>query len=81
MKKMPDEVNMDPNHLDVDILVDDYCKVKRILDRDSPEELCTVLIDGKRINFDVRSIGDDYLDKKWQQDILERRTEYHSSIR
>ena len=35
-EKMPDEVNIDPNHLDVDILVSDYYDAKRILDGDSP---------------------------------------------
>ena len=35
-EKMPDEVNVDPNHRDVDILVSDYYDAKRILDGDSP---------------------------------------------
>lgn len=92
-EKMPDEVNVDPNHLDVDILVNDYYALKRIVDGDSPQEFfwdhCEngfhrvvnyVLIDGKRISFDVRSIGDNYLDEKWQKDILERRVEFRSGI-
>ena len=86
-EKMPDEVNVDPSHLDVDILVDDYYLAKRILDGDSPEDLFwdhvengfhrvvnTVIIDGKHINFDVRYTGDNYLDEKWQRDILNRHT-------
>ena len=92
-EKMPDEVNVDPNHLDVDILVNDYYALKRIVDGDSPQEFfrdhCEngfyrvvnyVLVGGKRISFDVRSIGDNYLDEKWQKDILERRVEFRSGI-
>eukprot|EP01083_Nonionella_stella_P104686 300410_1 len=31
-EKMPDEVKVDPNHLDVDLLVSDYYEAKRLLD-------------------------------------------------
>lgn len=92
-EKMPDEVVVDPNHLDVDLLVYDYYDVKRILDGDSPQNLWsvsyevgkyrivnTVLIGGKRVNFDVRYVGDNYLDKQWQKDILKRRVTFRKGI-
>lgn len=92
-ENMPDEVEVDPNHLDVDLLVSDYYAVKRILDGDSPNKywaaqyengeyrvVNTVSIGGKRVNFDVRYVGDNYLDEKWQRDILQRRVKSHSVI-
>ena len=92
-EKMPHEVIVDPNHLDVDLLVSDYYEVKRILDGDSPQELLnthyengkyrivnTVSIEGKGVNFDIRAVGDNYLDKKWQQDIIKRRVAFRAGI-
>lgn len=93
-EKMPDKVMVDPRHTDVDLLVDDYYAAKRVLDGDSPELMWgvsyengyyrianTVSIGGKGINFDIRHVGDNYLDKQWQQDILERSVVFHSGIR
>eukprot|EP00579_Thalassiosira_antarctica_P003112 CAMPEP_0201905188 /NCGR_PEP_ID=MMETSP0902-20130614/56382_1 /ASSEMBLY_ACC=CAM_ASM_000551 /TAXON_ID=420261 /ORGANISM="Thalassiosira antarctica, Strain CCMP982" /LENGTH=205 /DNA_ID=CAMNT_0048439295 /DNA_START=792 /DNA_END=1406 /DNA_ORIENTATION=- len=92
-EKMPDNVAVDSNHLDVDLLVDDYYEVKRILDGDSPQHFWsvsyengehrvvnTVSIGGHGVNFDVRHVGDNYLDKQWQQDILKRRFSSRTGI-
>merc|ERR1712194_361747 len=63
-EKMPDEVKVDHNHLDVDLLVSDYYEANRLLDGD----------------FDLRHVGDNYLDKQWQLDILKRRVKLGSGI-
>ena len=68
-EKMPGDMVVDPNHLDVDLLVDDYYEVKRILDGDSPQHFWsvsyengeyrvvnTVSIGGHGVNFDVTII-------------------------
>ena len=85
-EKMPDEVKVDPNHLDVDLLVSNYYEAKRLLDGINPDNIWTtsyengkhrvvnsVVLDGKLVNFDIRYTGDNYLDKKWQLDILKNR--------
>eukprot|EP00957_Ditylum_brightwellii_P147776 11253841-Ditylum_brightwellii.AAC.1 len=84
-EKMPENVNVDPNHLDVDLLVSDYYEAKRILDGDSPRSTWStsyengkyrivnkVIIEGKLVDFDLRHVGDNYLYKQWQLDILKR---------
>ena len=85
-EKMPDEVKVDPNHLDVDLLVSNYYEAKRLLDGINPNNIWTtsykngkhrvvnsVVLDGKLVNFDIRYTGDNYLDKQWQLDILKKR--------
>lgn len=85
-EKMPDEIKVDPSHLDVDLLVSDYYHAKRLLDGINPYKMWetsyengfyrivnSVMIDGKLVNFDVRYTGDNYLDRQWQLDILKRR--------
>jgi len=88
-EKMPDEVKVDPNHLDVDLLVGDYYEAKRLLDGDNPPSIWSVsyenghyrvvnkvIIEGKQVDFDLRNVGDNYLDKQCQLDILKRRVMY-----
>jgi len=88
-EKMPDKVKVDPNHLDVDLLVSDYYEAKRLLDGDNPPSIWSisyengkyrvvnrVIIEGKRVDFDLRNVGDNYLDKQWQLDILKRREKW-----
>jgi len=66
-EKMPDEVKVDPSHLDVDLLVSDYYEAKRLLDGINPDSLWktsyengghrivnSVVMGGKLVNFDVR---------------------------
>lgn len=92
-EKMPDEVIVDPFHLDVELLVSDYYEVKRILDGSTPQSVLpmsyengkyrirnTVSIGGEGVNFDLRFVGDNYLDKQWQQDIIKRRVSFRTGI-
>ena len=92
-EKMPDKVKIDPHHLDVDLLVSDYYEAKRLLDGDCPPSTWStsyenghyrvvnkVLIDGKQVDFDLRHVGDSYLDKQWQLDILKRRVKLSVGI-
>jgi len=85
-EKMPDEIKVDPNHLDVDLLVSDYYEAKRLLDGLNPYNMWStsyengfyrivnrVTIDGKLVDFDFRYMEDNYYDRQWQLDILKRR--------
>ncbi len=85
---MPDNITID-SHLDVDLLVSDYYLVKTILDGTSATAcganknnryedgkyriLNHVTIKNKKVLFDFRSVGDNYYDKKLQQDMLNTR--------
>eukprot|EP00941_MAST-03F_sp_MAST-3F-sp1_P002906 g2906.t1 len=79
---MPNNITID-EHLDVDLLVNDYYLVKTILDGTSATNnrfedgknriLNYVNINNKNVLFDFRTIGDNYYDKKLQQDMLDRR--------
>lgn len=81
-EKMPNNLTID-EHLDIDLLVNDYYLVKRILDGFSATQntyedgknriLNYVIINNKKVLFDFRSIGDNYYDKKFQLDILKTR--------
>ena len=92
-EKIPDEVKVDPNHLDVDLLVSDYYEAKRLLDGDCPPSTWStsyenghyrvvnkVIIEGKQVDFDLRHAGDNYLDNQWQLDILKHRVKLDSGI-
>lgn len=82
---MPDNITID-EHLDVDLLVNDYFLVKNILDSFSATNnryedgkyriLNYVTINNKKVLFDFRSIGDNYYDKKLQQDMLDSRIKH-----
>ena len=82
---MPDNITID-EHLDVDLLVSDYYLVKTILDGTSARNnryedgkyriLNHVNINKKKVLFDFRSIGDNYYDKKLQQDMLNNRIKH-----
>jgi hypothetical protein len=91
-EKMPDEVHVD-NHLDIDILVNDYFLAKRVLDAFTHHEwpygtsyedggyrvLNNVIIDGVSVLFDIRCIGDNYYDAKFQTDMLRSRVMHRRS--
>ena len=92
-EKMPDKIKIDPNHLDVDLLVSDYYEAKRLLDGDSPPSTWStsyenghyrvvnkVSIEGKQVDFDLRHVGDNYMCKQWQLDILKRRVKLDSGM-
>ena len=88
---MPDNITID-EHLDVDLLVSDYYLVKTILDGTSANAaganknnryedgknriLNHVIINNKKVLFDFRSVGDNYYDKKLQQDMLNTRIKH-----
>ena len=79
---MPHKVTID-EHLDVDLLVSDYYLVKRILDSSSATNdryenggnriLNYVIINNKKVLFDFRFVGDNYYDKKLEQEMLNTR--------
>lgn len=86
-ERMPDDVRVDPGHLNVDLLVSNYYEAKRLLDSISPASVWktsyengkyrvvnSVMIDGTLVNFDIRSVGDNYFDRQWQLDVLKRRS-------
>ena len=72
-EEMPNNITID-EHLDVDLLVNDYYMIKKILDGDSATNnryedgknriLNYVNINNKNVLFDFRSTGDNYYDKK-----------------
>ncbi|CAJ1933636.1 unnamed protein product [Cylindrotheca closterium] len=86
-EKMPDEIAViDPAHLEVDLLVADYYEAKRVLDAITPYKLWSksyeigryrianqVIVAGKLVYFNLRWVGDSYLDRKWQLQILNQR--------
>lgn len=84
-ESMPNEINID-EHLDVDVLVNDYYLIKRILDGTSATNntyedgktriLNYVVIDNKQILFDFRQVGDNYYDKNLQQGMLKTRVKH-----
>jgi len=90
-EKMPNNITID-EHLDVDLLVNDYYLVKTILDGTSANAfganitnryedgkyriLNYVTINNRQVLFDFRSIGDNYYDKKFQQDMLDSRIKH-----
>lgn len=86
---MPDNITID-EHLDVDLLVNDYYLVKSILDGSSATAssyddgknriLNYVIINNKKVLFDFRSIGDNYYDKKLQQDMLDTRIKHSNGF-
>ena len=84
-ENMPHNILID-EHLDVDILVNDYFLVKAILDATSATNnryddgknriLNYVTINKKQVLFDFRFVGDNYYDKKLQQDMLDTRIKH-----
>ena len=76
-------------HLDVDLLCTDYYVAKRLLDGDVVRAgpfaggpiledggyriLNHVWVNGSRVYFDLRFIGDDYYDEKWQRAMVAAR--------
>ena len=82
---MPNEITID-EHLDIDLLVNDYYLVKTILDGSSATKsrfedgknriLNHVIINNKKVLFDFRSVGDNYYDKKLQEDMLNTREKH-----
>ena len=75
----------------IDLLVSDYFKAKTALDGESADAMHErydnggrgvrnfVSIGGYRVPFDLRTVGDGYLDARWQGEILEERVPASSS--
>jgi hypothetical protein len=86
---MPNKINID-KHLDVDLLVNDYYLIKRILDGTSATDnryddgknriLNNVIINNKNILFDFRYIGDNYYDFKFQNKMLNSRIQHENGF-
>ena len=84
-ENMPYQINID-NHLDVDLLVNDYYLIKRILDGTSATNsryedgknriLNHVIINNKNILFDFRCLGDNYYDYNFQNALLNTRIQH-----
>ena len=82
---MPNNIHID-EHLDVDLLVNDYYLVKRLLDASSATNnrfedgkhriLNHVIINNKKVLFDFRCIGDNYYDINFQKNMLDTRVKY-----
>lgn len=66
-------------HGDVDMLVGNSDEVKNVLGAQTfashgdDGTHYYVMIDGQRVSLDLRSVGDGYYCRKWQQELLERR--------
>lgn len=86
---MPNKINID-KHLDVDLLVNDYYLIKRILDGTSATDnryddgknriLNYVIINNKNILFDFRYLGDNYYDFKFQNEMLNSRIQHENGF-
>ena len=62
---------------DVDILTDDHWQIPYILGKNFPgnknKKFPWIKINEKYYKFDIKYVGDTYLDEKWSNDILKRR--------
>ena len=90
-EEMPHNITID-EHLDVDLLVNDYYLVKSILDGSSATKyfgshektyencgnriLNYVTINNNKVLFDFRSVGDNYYDKNFQIKMLNTRIKH-----
>lgn len=82
-EELPHNATID-EHLDIDILTDDYYSIKRIVGGDSVERfnryedgsyriLNWVQVGNKRIMMDIRYVGDNYYSKQFEFDMLASR--------
>lgn len=86
-EQMPDNLHID-EHLDIDLLVNDYFLVKNLLDADSATDYiyedggCRILnyvyINNSKVLFDFRFIGDNYYDIQFQKDMMASRIPHHN---
>ena len=82
---MPNNIHID-EHLDVDLLVNDYYLIKRLLDASSATNnrfedgkhriLNHVIINNKKVLFDFRCVGDNYYDINFQKNMLRTRVKH-----
>lgn len=82
-----DEVHLALNSSkDIDVITDDYYKFKNIiggvndnsnsLEKNGYNIQNIAIVNNKNVKFDIRYVGDNYYDNKWQEDILKRRIKY-----
>lgn len=75
-EKLPKKI-IDEKKEDIDILTDDNLQIPHILGKNSMEykksDFPFVNINGKFIKFDMKYVGDTYLDEKWAKNILKRK--------
>ena len=76
-QKMPDIPLID-GHGDIDILVDNYYKVLSVTNARTIHDLHYrvqhhIIIDDKRIPFDIRNVGDNYYPEDWGKSLIKNR--------
>ncbi len=75
------DAELDNLHPDIDLLTDnnrllaDIINGKKTLSKEYRAQFVTT-VDQKKVFFDLRFVGDDYYDYKWEQDILKTRIKY-----
>lgn len=80
---IPEQYHVD-NHGDIDLLVEDYKKAVHIIGgvNTNTHQNCVhhkVNINNSIVPFDFRFVGDNYYDKKWQQNILSNKV-FHKNL-
>lgn len=65
-------------HLDIDLLVSNYNEVRLVSKSKemypyNSRVVNQVMVDGEVVNFDFRSVNDNYMDSKWSTDIIKNR--------
>jgi hypothetical protein len=73
------------NHPDVDVLIENKSLTKDILNAVETKNKSYrvqhfVLIEDKKINFDLRYVGDNYYDKSWEIDLLKNRIKHEKGF-
>ena len=76
---------LNSKHPDVDLLTDDLNLIIDVLNASKTKVKkyrvqYSVLVSGKKINFDLRHVGDNYYDKKWQYDILSKKNMHQKNF-
>lgn len=80
-----DNIEFD-EHLDIDLLVRNYKEAKLVLNSQlkypyTERIVNQVLVAGKLVDFDLRSVSDGYMCSKWANDILKDRTLFNGYFR
>jgi hypothetical protein len=78
-ERLPEELP-DPEHPDVDFLVKDrrdfaFVANARKVHREPARAMFEVMVGGRAVRCDLRSVGDGYYDERWQAGMLRRRVQ------
>lgn len=70
---------------DIDILTDDFWQISYIVNKKLRKKgesgpSSYVIVGNKKIKFDFKNLGDDYYDKRWEEDILQKRRLYKNTF-